>query len=164
MFVTLLKSIQKPNIIIIFPLRLNLTRKYSVKNYSHSNKNLDISIRPKRFNQIIFPLIPHHSLPKHQFISVQLLSRVRFFATPWTTARQASCPSSTPRATQTHVHWVGDAIQPSHPLSSPSPHALNLPQHQGPFKWVNSSDQVAKVLEFQLQHQSFQWIVRVDFL
>ena len=59
--------------------------------------------------------------------------------------------------TQTHVHWVGDAIQPSHPLSSPSPPALNLSQHQGLFQWVSSSHQVAKVLEFQLQHQSFQW-------
>ena len=62
--------------------------------------------------------------------------------------------------TQTHVHWVGDAIQPSHPLSSPSPPAFNLSQHQGLFKWVSSSHQVAKVLEFQLQHQSFQWIFR----
>ena len=58
--------------------------------------------------------------------------------------------------TQTHVHWVGDAIQPSHPLSSPSPPALNPSQHQGLFTRVSSSDQVAKVLEFQLQHQSFQ--------
>ena len=55
--------------------------------------------------------------------------------------------------TQTHVHWVGDAIQPSHPLSSPSPPALSLSQHQGLFQWVSSSNQVAKVLE--LQHQSF---------
>ena len=54
-------------------------------------------------------------------------------------------------STQTHVHWVGDAIQPSHPLSFPSPPALNLAQHQGPFKWVSSSHQVAKVLELQLQ-------------
>ena len=69
-----------------------------------------------------------------------------------------------PEFTQTHVHWVGDAIQPSHPLSSPSPPALNLPQHQGLFKWVNSLHQVAKVLEFQLQHQSFQWTPRTDFL
>ena len=60
--------------------------------------------------------------------------------------------------TQTHVHWVGDAIQPSYPLLSPSPPAFNPSQHQGLFKWVNSSNQVAKVLEFQLQHQSFQWI------
>ena len=65
---------------------------------------------------------------------------------------------------QTHVHWVGDAIQPSHLLSSPSPPALSLSQHQGLFKWVSSLHQVAKVLEFQLQHQSFQWIVRTDFL
>ena len=58
-----------------------------------------------------------------------------------------------PESTQTHVHWVGDAIQPSHPLLSPSPPALNLSQHQGLFKWVSSSHQVAKVLEFQLQHR-----------
>ena len=57
--------------------------------------------------------------------------------------------------TQTHVHWVSDAIQPSHPLSSPSPPTFNLSQHQGLFKWVSSSHQVARVLEFQLQHQSF---------
>ena len=69
-----------------------------------------------------------------------------------------------PESTQTHVHWVGDAIQQSHPLSSPSPPALNLPQQQGLFKWVSSLHQVAKVLEFQLQHQSFQWIPRTDLL
>ena len=55
-----------------------------------------------------------------------------------------------PESTQTHFHWVGDAIQPSHPLSSPSPHAFNLSQYQGLFKWVSSLHQVAKVLEFQL--------------
>ena len=65
-------------------------------------------------------------------------------------------------STQTHVHWVGDAIQPSHPLSSPSSPALNISQHQGLFKWVSSSHQVAKVLEFQLQHQSFRWTPRTD--
>ena len=66
--------------------------------------------------------------------------------------------------TQSHVHWVGDAIQPSHPLSSPSPPALNFPRHQGLFKWVSSSHQAAKVLEFQLQHQSFQCTPRSDLL
>jgi len=65
--------------------------------------------------------------------------------------------------TQIHVHWVSDAIQPSHPLSSPSPLAFNLSQHQGLLQWVSSSHQVAKVLEFQLQHQSFQWTRRTDF-
>ena len=66
--------------------------------------------------------------------------------------------------TQTHVHWVGDAIQPSHPLSSPSPPAFSLSQHQDIFKWVNSSHKVAKVLELQPQYQSFQWIPRTDIL
>ena len=66
-----------------------------------------------------------------------------------------------PEFTQTHAHWVNDAIQPSHLLSSPSPPAFNLSQPQGLFKWVSSSHQVAKVLEFQLQHQSFQWTPRL---
>ena len=65
---------------------------------------------------------------------------------------------------QTCVHQVGDAIQPSHPLSSPSPPAFDLSQHQDLFQWVSSSHQVAKVLEFQLQHQSFQWTPRTDLL
>ena len=68
-----------------------------------------------------------------------------------------------PELAQTHVHWAGDAIQPSHPLLSPSP-TFNLSQHQGPFKWVSSSHQVGRVLEFQLQHESLQWIFRTDFL
>ena len=61
-----------------------------------------------------------------------------------------------PEFTQTHVHRVGDAIQPSHPLSSPSPPVPNPSRHQGLFQRVNTSHEVAKVLEFQLQHQSFQ--------
>ena len=64
-----------------------------------------------------------------------------------------------PEITQTHVHWVGDAIQASRSLLSPSPPAFNLSQHQGLFQWVGSLHQVTKVLEFQLQHQSFQWIL-----
>ena len=60
-----------------------------------------------------------------------------------------------PEFVQTHVHWVGDAIQPSHPLSSSSPPAFNLSQHQGLFQWVGLVHQVAKVLELQIQHQSF---------
>ena len=62
-----------------------------------------------------------------------------------------------PELAQTHVHQVSDAIQPSYPMSSLSPPAFNLSQHQGLFQWVGSSHQVVKVLEFQLQHQSFQW-------
>ena len=69
-----------------------------------------------------------------------------------------------PEPTQIHVHGVDDAIQSSHPLSSPSPPAFNLSQHQGLFQWVSSLHEVAKVLEFQLQHQSFQWTSRADLL
>ena len=74
------------------------------------------------------------------------------------------CPSQFPEFTQTHIHRVGDAIQPSHPLSSPSPPARNSSQYQGLFQWVNSSHEVAKVLEFQLQRQSFQRTLRTDLL
>ena len=69
-----------------------------------------------------------------------------------------------PEFIQTHVHWVSDAIQPSHPLSPPSPLTFSIFQHQGLFQSVSSSHQVAKVLEFQFQHQSFQWTFRIDFL
>ena len=65
---------------------------------------------------------------------------------------------------QTHVHWVDNAMQPSHPLSFPSCPAFNLSQHQGLFQWVSSLPQVARVLELQLQHQPLQWIFRDDFL
>ena len=69
-----------------------------------------------------------------------------------------------PEFTQTHIHRVSDAIQPSHPLLSPSPPAPNPSQHQSLFQWVNSWHEVAKVLEFQLQHQSFQRNARADLL
>ena len=103
-------------------------------------------------------------LSPSQFSSVHLLSRI-WFCDP------VDC--STPgfpvhhqllEFTQTHVHRVSDAIQPSHLLLSPSSPTFNLSQHQGLFQWVSSSHQVAKVLEFQVQHQSFQWIFRTDFL
>ena len=66
-----------------------------------------------------------------------------------------------PEFAHVHVHWISDAIRPSHPLSNSSPPALSLSQHQGLCQWVGSSHQVAKLLE--LQHQSFQCILRVDF-
>ena len=68
-----------------------------------------------------------------------------------------------PEFTQTHVHRVSGAIKPSHLLSSPSLPTPNCSQHQGLFQWVNSSHEVAKVLEFQLQHQSFQWTGIISF-
>ena len=98
--------------------------------------------------------------------SVQSLNCVWLSVTPWTAAHQASLsitnsqsfPNSCP------LSPMSDANQPSHSLSFPSPPAFNLSQHQGLFQWVMSSHQVAKVLEFQLQHQSFQWTPRTDLL
>ena len=97
------------------------------------------------------------------FSSVQSLSCVRLCDPMDCSTPGLLIHHQLPGFTQTHVRWVGDAIQPSHLLLSPSP-AFNLSQHQGLFQWVSSSHQVAKVLEFQLQHQPFQWIFRTDFL
>ena len=91
--------------------------------------------------------------------AVQSLSHVRLFE-----AMDCSMPGlpvhhQLPEFTQIHIYWVSDAIQHSHPLLSPNPS-----QHQGPFQWVSFSHQVAKVLEFQSQHQSFQWTLMTDLL
>ena len=97
-----------------------------------------------------------------KFSSVQLLNGVQLFATPWTAARQASL-SITNSQSFLKLIFI-KLVMSSHILSPPSPPALNLSQHQGLFKWVSSSHKVARVLELQLQHQSFQWIFRTDFL
>ena len=101
---------------------------------------------------------------KLQLSSVQLLSRVLTLCDPM----DCSTPGlpvyhQLPEFIQTHANWVSDAFQASHALLYPPPPTFNLSQHQGLFKWVSSSYWLAKVLEFQLQHQSFQWIVRTDF-
>ena len=99
------------------------------------------------------------------FNSVQSLSRVWLFATPWTAAHQASLSITNSWSLLKPMSIVSVVpSNPSHPLSSPSPPAFNLYQHRCLFKWVSSSHQVVKVLQFQLQHQSFQWIFRTDFL
>ena len=85
-----------------------------------------------------------------QFSSVQSLSRIWLSATPWTAARQAVSINQLPEFTQIHAHQVGDAIQPSHPLLSPSPPAPSPSQHQGLFLQVNSLHEVTKVLELHL--------------
>ena len=114
------------------------------------------------------PSLQADSLPKQTFnLSVQLSSVAQSCLT-LRHPMNCSTPGlqvhhQLPEFTQTHVHQVGNAIQPSHPLSSPYPPALSLSQYQGLFKWVSSSHQVAKVLEFQLQHQSFQWTPRLIF-
>ena len=90
-------------------------------------------------------------------IVVQSLSCIQLFKTPWTP--RFPVLSYLLGFAQTHIHWVGDAIQPSHLLLPSSPPVLNLSQYQGLFQWTGSSNQVAKVLK--LQHQSFQWVLRV---
>ena len=102
-------------------------------------------------------LLQHHS-SKPSILQCSAFFMVWLSATPWTVLHRL------PELAQIHVHWVGDAIQPSHLLLPSSPFAFSLSQHQSLFKWVSFSHQVAKVLEFQLQHQSFQWIFRTDFL
>ena len=100
----------------------------------------------------------HYFFLSVHFSSVQLL---------WSHGLQHTrlpSPSPTPGIYSNNVHRVSDAIQPSHLLSSPSPPAFSLSQHQGLLQWVSSLHQLAKVLELQLQHQSFQWIFRTDFL
>ena len=95
--------------------------------------------------------------------SVQLLSRVQLFAIPWISTAGLPVHHQLPEFTQTHVHWVSDAIQSPHPLSSLSPPELNLSQHQGLFKWVSSLHQVAKLLEYQLQHLALLSLFKVDY-
>ena len=98
-----------------------------------------------------------------QIRSDQSFSHVRLFVTPNRSTPGLPVHHQLPEFTQTHVHRVSDAIQPSHPLLSPSPLAPNPSQHPSHFQWVNSLYQVAKVLEFQLQHQSFQLVFRTDW-
>ena len=98
------------------------------------------------------------------FSSIQSLCRVRLCDPMNHSMPGLPVYHQLPEFTQTHVHWVGDAIQPSHSLRAGGEGDNNLSQHQGLFKWVSSWHQVAKVLEFQLQHQSFQWTPRTDLL
>ena len=99
-----------------------------------------------------------------QFISVHLLSRARLCEPMDCSMSGFPVRHQLLKLGPTHAHWVGDAVQLSPPLSSPSPPAFHLSQHQDLFRCVSSLHQVAKVLELQLQHQSFQCLFRTDFL
>ena len=119
---------------------------------------------PPNWSSCFQPSALHAS--QYNPIVVQSPSHVWLFATPWTAC---SMPSFSvlhhlPQLAQTHVHWVNDAIQPFRSLSSSSPPVFKSFQHQGLFQWASSLHQVAKVLEFQLQHQTIQWIFRTNFL
>ena len=161
--------------ILFFLLKYN--KKYflnsSSKFYLNLNLLLWLSTLVSSFAATAFQCLNLPNLKKKIY---QILNTGNFFFFQFSSVSQ-SCPSLCDpmdclmpglpvhhqllELTQTHVHWVSDAIQPSHPPLSPSPPDFNFSQHQGLFKWVSSSHQVTKGLE--LQHQSFQWIFRTDF-
>ena len=119
-------------------------------------------------NWIISKLIERHMKRCSTLLIIQFSSVAQSYLTIYNPMNCSTpglpVPHQHSELTQTHVHRVSDAIKPSHPLSYPSSPAFNFPQHQGLSQWVNISHQVAKVLEFQLQYQPFQWIFRTDFL
>ena len=121
-------------------------------NFVHENiKYLVLCFIQKPYWDTIFNILGWINIFKKFFIVVWSHSHVRLFATPWTAALQASLSfTNSWSLLKPHIHWVSDAIQPSNLLSSPSPPAFNLSQHEGLFQWVVSSYQVAKVLELQL--------------
>ena len=97
-------------------------------------------------------------------VFVQPLSCIHLFVNSWKCSIPGPpSPYHLPEFVQIHVHCIGDAIQPSHPLMPSSPSALNLSQHQELFQWIVCSHQMTKILELQLQHQCFQQVFRIDF-
>ena len=144
----------------------NITYKYTNVKWKAANKNA-LSYKEKKSSDWIIFISSKQSfniISVFQFSSVQLQSCLTLCDPMNRSMSSLPVHRQLLEFTQIHVHWVGDAIQPSHPLLSPSPPAFNLSQHQGFFKWVSSSYQMAKVLEFQLQHHFFQWTPRADLL
>ena len=133
-----------------------------------SSSAVILELKPKSVTVSTFsPFIFHEVIGPETISSVQFSSVAQSCPTLWD-PMNCSTPGlpvhhQLPEFTQTHVR-VRDSVQPSHPLLSPSLPALNLSQHQGLFKWVSSSHHVTKVLEFQPQHQSYQWTPRTDLL
>ena len=136
---------------------------------SHLNSNDGSDLKRRKMQDLEVHRLWHLLLqgtehPTNQFSSITQLSP------PLCDSMDCKMPGfavhhQLPELAQIHVHQVSDAIQPSHSLSSPYPPLVfSLSQHQSLFHWVSSLHQVAKVLEFQLQHQSFQWLFRTDFL
>ena len=138
-----------------------------IRRYRTPNKE-EYLIYPSKCESLLLLMLYHISLSKISYIYCCCYPVTKSYP-----ALYDSMDCSTPglpvhhqllEFTQTHVNWVSDAIQPSQSLSSSSPTIFSLSHHQSLFQWVSSSHQVAKVLEFQLQHQSFQWTPRTDLL
>ena len=139
------------------------------KSSNHLSTHKVITILLTIFLKLFTSLFLNYSVIEGLYLfsqSVQLLSRVWLFVTPWTAAHQASLSITNSQSLLKFIsiELVMSSNSLSHLLSSPSPPAFNLCQDQGLFQWVGSSHQVAKVLELQLQHQFLQWIFRIDFL
>ena len=137
--------------------------------YSQCLPNLGSNITSMKATLIISFHSRNHTLNllclnSLQFSSVQSQRCLNLYETMNCSTPAFPVNHQLPEFAQTYVYWVSEASQPSHYLLSPSPPTFNLSQHQGLFKWVSSLHQVVKVLEFQLQHQSFQWMLRTDFL
>ena len=139
------------------PNRYRTDSKSKFLTFSPENVEIQLHIQRLKWGSCAFII-----LLVIQFSSVQSLSRVWLFATPWITARQASLSITNSRSSLKLTSLK--SVMASHPLPSPSPPASNPSQHQSLFQWFNSSHEVAKVLEFQLQHHSFQRTPRTDLL
>ena len=129
-----------------------LNKLFSIENWYRSKSKTLRNL----FWEFSLPSLLSQTVYLPSAVVVQSLSCVQLFVTSWTETQGLPVLHQLPEFAQTHVSWVGDAIQPSHPLSSPAPPVLTLAQLQGLCQWVSSSNQLAIVLEFQLQHQSFQ--------
>ena len=136
---------------------------YSFPGYrKHGRQEWKLSLTPQK--ALSKEYFCHETSSSELFI-IQSFSHVRLFVDPMDCSKPGFpvLPHLLEFA-QTHVHWVSDAIQTFHSLLTPFPPTFNVSQHQGLFQWAGTLRQLAKVLELQLQHQSFQWIFRVDFL
>ena len=156
--------------IIINNTMLKVAKIVDINHSHHTKKEWYLCDMMEGLVNTMVPVILHYISVSNQhiahlhFSSVQSHSRVQLCNPMNRSTPGLPVHHQFTEFTQTHVHQVSDAIQPSHPLSSTSPPVPNPSQHQGLFKWVSSSHWVAKVVEFQLHHQSFQWTPRTDLL
>ena len=161
-YLTTWSLLQKPLHILTSPVALWSSHSELCERVCPALKSSVLSAWIKRKSQLLGFELFFIWVEENEFSSVQSLSHVQLFVTLWTAARQASLSFT---ISQRLLKFMSlESVMPSNHLSFPSPPTFNLSQHQGLFKWVSSLHQVAKVLEFQFQHQSFPLIFRTDFL